>query len=375
MIDNNNKKIFICATEQSGDNIGANLIAEIHNINKSYIFDGVGGSLMSKYLNKQYFSLKDFNAMGIFEIFFSIKKFIKMINYLVNQILITKYDLIITIDSPDFNYPLIKKLRKKNVKTKIIQIVAPSVWAWREYRAKKFSKIFDELFVLFEFEKKYFIKHGLKTTFIGHPIFYINSLKLNLNESKFIAFLPGSRESEIKSLMPYFNLAYEYLLENNPDINIFIPTLPHLKDLVQQYTCKWNLNVILASDKTVIDKYYGQVTKALVCSGTASLEIAKRNIPQLIIYKFNFFTFFLAKFLIKIKYANILNIINNKLIIPEITNSDLNKKLFIKEFELLITNNKKNSIQIKSINNVIYSIIAKDPPYLIASRRIVSYLN
>ena len=107
---------------------------------------------MSSFLNKHYYSLNDFNTMGIVEIIFSLKKYIKMISFLVSKIFNEKYDLIITIDSPDFNYQLIKKLRDKSYNKKIIHIVAPSVWAWRKYRAKNFSIIFDELLVLFDFE-------------------------------------------------------------------------------------------------------------------------------------------------------------------------------------------------------------------------------
>ena len=139
----NNLKIFISATEQSGDNIGYNLIKEIIKTNNKIIFEGVGGEKMSSYLNKQFFSLNDFNTMGIFEILFSIRKFIKMIKYLANIIKNNNYDLIITIDSPDFNYPLAKEIKKNKYKNNIIHIVAPTVWAWREYRAKNFSKILN----------------------------------------------------------------------------------------------------------------------------------------------------------------------------------------------------------------------------------------
>ena len=118
-------KVFICATEQSGDNIGYNIICELLNNNKNIIFNGVGGNKMSKFLSNHYFSLKDFNSMGIIEIIFSIKKYLRMISFLVDKILNCKYDLVITIDSPDFNYPLIKKLRKKYFTNKVIHIVAP----------------------------------------------------------------------------------------------------------------------------------------------------------------------------------------------------------------------------------------------------------
>ena len=210
------QKIFISATEQSGDNIGYNIIVEILKINNNIIFDGVGGDKMSKVLNNQFFSLKDFGSIGIIEIIFSLKRYISMINLLVKKIINYNYDLVITIDSPDFNFPLMKKLRIKKFNNKSIHIVAPSVWAWRSYRAKKFSKVFDELLVLFDFEIKYFTKYKLKTTLIGHPVYYIEKNKINIINKYNFAFLPGSRINELKKLFPYFDLAYEYLYKNSP---------------------------------------------------------------------------------------------------------------------------------------------------------------
>ena len=370
----NKKKIFICATEQSGDNIGANIILELLKSNKQISFSGVGGSKMSVLLSKTLYNLSDFNSMGIIEILFSIKKYIRMLNYLVKHITTNDYDLIITIDSPDFNYPLVKKLRKKLYDKKIIHIVAPSVWAWRPKRAKNFSKVFDELFILFGFESKYFEKYNLKTFFIGHPIYYLNSNQENNNNKSNIAFLPGSRASELKSLYPYFFLAYKQLLKHKINTNIFIPTLPHLKEEIIRLVSNWQINVIVSTDKKIIEENYLKVSKALVCSGTASLEIAKRNIPQLTIYKLNFFTELIASFFIKIKFASIINIIKDEMIIDELTNSSLNKTEFIKYFNKLIFDKDANKIQIEETNIILKSLKSNKAPYILASDRIKRYL-
>ena len=371
----NNLKIFISATEQSGDNIGYNLIKEILKSNDQIIFEGVGGEKMSNYLNTQFFSLKDFNTMGIFEVLFSIKRFIKMIKYLANIIKNNNYDLVITIDSPDFNYPLAKEIKKNKYNNNIIHIVAPTVWAWREYRAKNFAKIYNELLVLFEFEIKYFVKYGLKTNLIGHPIYYIQKNKNYFEKNKNIAFLPGSRLSELDKLFTYFQNAYEYLLKLNPNTIIFIPTLEHLKPKIIKLTKNWKLKIIISTNSLEIEKNYSNCSKALVCSGTASLEIAKRNIPQLIIYKLNYFTELIAKNFIKVKYANILNILENNLIIPEITNSNLNKISFEKGFKKLIHDKKSNDEQINKINKILKNIETKNPPFYSAAMRILDHLN
>ena len=370
----NYKNVFICATEQSGDNIGSCIINELLIKNKNIKFDGVGGSKISPFLNNQYFSLNDFKSIGIFEILLSLIKYIKMIIFLSKKIISNNYDLVITIDSPDFNYPLIKRIRKKKYNKKVIQIVAPTVWAWREYRAKKFAKLFDEIFILFDFENSYFSKFGLKTTFIGHPIFYIEN-RNKIKKDNYIAFLPGSRLNEVKKLFSFFQIAYEQLLIINPDITIFIPTLPHLEKIISVYVDRWKIKTIISTDKILIEKYYLISKFALVCSGTASLEIAKRKIPQLVIYKLNFLTDIILKIFVKVRYANIINIVANKMIVPELTNSSLTKKKFVKYFVNLITDFDSNEKQIIAINSYLKQLETNQPPFTIAAKKIDEYLQ
>ena len=368
-------KIFICATEQSGDNIGANIISELLKKNNNLIFEGVGGTKMNKYLNNQYFSLSDFKTIGIIEILFSIRKYIKMIKFLAKTIFLNDYDLVISIDSPDFNYPLMKRVRKINKKIKIIHVVAPSVWAWREKRAEKFSKIFNELLVLFDFESKYFIKYNLKTTFIGHPIFFIKNIyKEDHVEKNFIAFLPGSRFNELKKLLPYFQLAHDYINDNNVNFKIFIPTLPHLKNKILQTTQNWKIKTIVTTDTIEIENDYLQTSKAIVCSGTASLEVAKRNIPQFVIYKVNFVTELILKKFVSVNYVNIINIMENKMIIPEIINSKLNNKSFLSNVKKLIYSDLENKNQINSINKTLVRLEMNTNPFTLAAERIILYL-
>jgi lipid-A-disaccharide synthase len=370
-----NIKIFICATEQSGDNIGYNIMYELLKLDNSIIFDGVGGAKMAPFLKNHYYSLKDFNTMGIVEVIFSLKRYIKMISTLISKIISNDYDLIITVDSPDFNYPLAKKLKKLQYKKKIIQVVAPSVWAWREYRAKNFSLVFDQLLVLFKFEIKYFQKYNLKTTLMGHPIHYLDkSFNIKIKKTLNIVFMPGSRLSELNKLFPYFDLAYKYLLKNSSDASIFIPTLPHLENKIKDLVKHWKINTIVTSNISEIENNFNIINRALVCSGTASLEIAKRNIPQLVIYKLNIITELIVNLFVKIKYANIINIVENKMIVPEVTNSNLNKKVFLQEFKKLISDEELASNQIKDINVALKKIAVNEPPYSFAANLIFSYL-
>ena len=368
-------KIFICCTEQSGENISYNICKRLEKYN--YQIDGVGGNLSEKYFTNKYFDIGIFKSLGLIEIIFSIPKFIKIINFLLIKILKNKYDLVILIDSPDFNYQLAKKLKKNNFNNKIIQIVAPTVWAWREGRAKKFSLVYDEILTLFKFEKKYFEKYGLKTTFIGHPVSQISSNFTETNkQKKLISFLFGSRENEIIQLYPYFNIIHDYLVKNNlHQYELFIPTLPHLKKIIQKITNNWKIKLIISDDFNENENLYKKVFVSVTCSGTASLEISKRMIPQIVIYKLNLITFFIFSFLINIRFANILNILNNKMIITEVVNNKLNKKNLLFAFNKLISDQSFRDNQIKNVKESIFEIDSLSNPYEICEKRVTDIIS
>jgi len=360
-------KIFVCCTEQSGENICSNILSRM-DLN-DVIIDGVCGKQSEKYVTNKFYDLSLFKSIGVFEILLSILKYLKMIKNLKKEIIQNNYDLVITIDSPDFNYNLVYQLRKSGYNKKIIHIVAPTVWAWRSYRAKKFASVFDEIFLLFSFEKKFFNFKNFNSTFIGHPIFHIKKRKKK-EDYKYISFLPGSRQNEVLKLIKYFNHIEEYISNEKLKLKIFIPTLPHLYETIKKNTKKWKTETIISIDQSKFDDYFDDVFISITCSGTASLEIAKRNIPQLVIYKLNFFTEFLLRPFIKVKYANLINIISNKMIIPEITNSNLNKKNLLNAFLTLCNSNENQNLQITEINNYLNEIVKDYSPYDVSADRI-----
>ena len=365
------KNIFICCTEQSGDNICFNILKRL-DLNL-YNVDGVCGSRSEKFINKKFFDIGDFKSIGLFEVLLSIKKYLNMIRILKKNILFNNYDLVICIDSPDFNYQLVKSLRSNNYKGKIIQIVAPTVWAWRKNRAKKFAKLYNEIFLLFDFEKKYFKFPNFSYTFIGHPIYHTKT-RQNIRKYKYISFLFGSRENEINKLSKYFDIIEKYLSTNKLGWKIFIPTLPHLTNLVVQKTKNWKTETLISNKIEDFDKYYEDVFISITCSGTATLEIAKRNIPQIIIYKLNFLTELILSLIVKVRKACILNIISKDEIIPEIVNSNLTNKKLVHLFEKLLNDSKFREDQIINVNHYLPSIERDNSPYDISVKRIISLL-
>ena len=164
-------RIVILATEPSGDFLGARLIKNLKK-NKKIEISGVGGEQMKVEGFQSWVKINQFNAIGIFEVLIRIFKFLKLFKFIQRKIIDFKPDILITIDSPSFSYRIVKKLQSLRNKTKFIHYVAPTVWAWKSYRAKIFSNLYDQMFTLFDFEPKYFRKFGLQTDFVGHQIFF-----------------------------------------------------------------------------------------------------------------------------------------------------------------------------------------------------------
>ena len=376
-------KVFIVAGEVSGDLLGEGLIIELKKMTNDIEIFGVGGNKMIAQGLKPIFNIKFLSIMGIFEVIFKIPKVIKLLNLTKSKIIEINPDIVITIDAPGFNFRLQKSIKSLGIKQ--IHYVAPSVWAWKSYRAKKITKFLDHLLVLFPFEKKFFIKEGLSTTFVGHPIafddYYNNNqyfLEKSLNENalKKIVILPGSRISEIKKLMPVFIKAAELLNKNYKEIKFYIVTLPEYKTIIMEYFKDTNLNFYITSSHDERYNIYGKADFALCASGTVTMELAKASTAMLVVYKLHFITWFILKAMVKVKTATIINIILKENVIPELFQQDVNEFNIHRIIKSYLDDDNLNKIQIKKLKIAINELKSgtNDPSY-IAAKSVLSYIN
>ena len=340
-------RIVILATEASGDFLGSELIKAIRIKKKNVIIKGIGGPLMINSNFKSWVNISKFNAIGIYEVLIRIFKFIKLINFTEKKIREFQPDIIISIDSPSFNYRLLKKLNDlKRKKTKFYHYVAPTVWAWKSYRAKLFANLYHKLFVLFEFEKKYFVKHKLKTLVVGHQAFY--NIKPPPKKKKKIIFLLGSRTSEIKNNINEFSLLIENTISNFSDFSFYILTfkdhLNFFKDIKSKFK---NIKIITYTNQK--QKIMSESFFAVAASGTVTLELAKFNTPMIVVYRTHFITKLIIKLLVKVKYACLINIYFDKLIIPEFLFNDFSYKKILPIFSDFLENKLKRNEQIKNL--------------------------
>ena len=383
LINKKKIKVFIVAGELSGDLLGEGLIIELKKMTNDIEIFGVGGSKMIAQGLKPIFNIKFLSIMGIFEVILKIPKVIKLLNLAKSKIIEINPDIVITIDAPGFNFRLQKSIKSLGIKQ--IHYVAPSVWAWKSYRAKKITKFLDHLLVLFPFEKKFFIKEGLSTTFVGHPIafddYYNNNqyfLEKSLNENalKKIVILPGSRISEIKKLMPVFIKAAELLNKNYKEIKFYIVTLPEYKTIIMEYFKDTNLNFYITSSHDERYNIYGKADFALCASGTVTIELAKASTAMLVVYKLHFITWFILKAMVKVKTATIINIILKENVIPELFQQDVNEFNIHRIIKSYLDDDNLNKIQIKKLKIAINELKSgtNDPSY-IAAKSVLSYIN
>ena len=278
-------------------------------------------------------------------------------------------DILFSVDSPDFTLRVAEKVKKNSPKTKTIHFVAPQVWVWREGRVKKIKKFIDHILLLFKFEKKYWEKENVSCQFVGHPLLESDKeAKIEINQvfkknTAIISVFPGSRESELKVLTPILlefiklmNVKYEDFLY------VFHSTRSQRSNLDKMISKSQINNIEIISDEKIKDHILKKSIFAVSKSGTISLEICKRKIPSIIIYKMNFLNFLIVKILAKIKYANILNIAANQMIIPELLQSRCNPREIFKLVSSFLDDQNKIKKQISNTEKVLDSFRTKNLP-------------
>ena len=376
-------KLFIMAGELSGDILGEGLINQLKKLSQNKIeIYGVGGAKMIAQGLKPIFNIKSLSIMGIFEVLLKIPSILMLLKLAKNKIIEINPDIVITIDAPGFNLRLQNSI--KDLKIKQIHYVAPSVWAWKSYRAKKIAKFLDHLLVLFPFEKNLFLKEGLNTTFVGHPIAFDNKFinnkyytekSLNNKAITKIAMLPGSRLGEIEKLMPIFIKSAILLNKDYKPIKFYVVTLKEYRNKIRGYFAKTNLDYYVTDKHEEKYNIYSKVDFVLCASGTVTMEVAKASTAMLVVYKLNFITWLIVRAMVKIKTATILNIILKNNIIPELFQKEVNEINIYKIIKKYLENSKLRNKQINKLNIAVDKLKNGDTnPSYIAAKSVLNYL-
>ena len=202
------KKIFILTGEPSGDKLASKVIVKLKSLKSDIEYLSVGGEYLQNLGIKSLYELKEITYLGFTKVLLNVFKIRKKINETVDEIIKFNPDILFSIDSPDFTLRVAKKVKKLKPNIKTIHFVAPQVWVWREHRVKELKLFLDHVLLLFPFEKKYFDKESINSTFTGHPLLEsqekskVDISQIIKDNKKIFSIYPGSRLSEINILTP-----------------------------------------------------------------------------------------------------------------------------------------------------------------------------
>lgn len=352
---NRKLKIGIVVGEVSGDTLGVKLMRSFREQGIDAEFKGIGGPQMIAEGFNSYYPMETLSVMGIVEVLKDLKKLFAVRDGLINQWTQHPVDIFIGIDAPDFNLRLSKSIKEKNLPIKTVQYVSPSVWAWRQGRVHGIKQSIDLVLCLFPFEKVFYEQYEVPAAFVGHPLakqlplenpIQIAKQELGVDETqKHIALLPGSRKGEVERLLPMLLGAANILHTKYPDIQFLIPAIndarkQQIEQGVEQLAPQLKAKIHILENTDSESKIGRMVMNAsdiiALASGTATLEAMLMHRPMVTFYKLHWLTYLIAKFLVKIPYYSLPNIIAGKKVIEELIQADATPENLAAEIEKLM---------------------------------------
>ena len=320
--------VFIICGERSGDLHGSHLIKELLSFNPDMKIHFWGGELMEKAGGVLLENYKNYNLMGFWEVITRVGFIYKKLELCKEHILKYNPSIILLIDFPGFNMRIAKFSKRNGFK--VHYYIPPKVWAWNRKRAYKLSKYSDKIYSILPFEVNFFRKYNCNIKYVGNPIVqYLNKKSADIKRNKnIISLLPGSRNSELKYSVPIFKKIIEKLSEYKFKVCA-------VDNVDQKFYREFNnfSNAELVYDNTY--KVVSSSKLSIVMSGTASLEVAFTETPQVVVYKTSKISFLIARFLVKVKYISLVNLILNKRLVKELIQNDFNHVNLLKEINSL----------------------------------------
>lgn len=343
-------KYYLVAGEASGDLHASNLMQGILDYDPNAKFRFFGGDLMAAKGGTLVKHYREMAFMGFVEVIKNINTISKNINLCKNDIKEYHPDVVILVDYPGFNLRIAKFANLQGFK--VFYYIAPKVWAWNESRIKTLKKSVDNLYVIFPFEVDYFKKHGIDVVYEGNPLndsiasntlsesFSEFTLRNELSQKPIIALVPGSRKQELK-----YNLPVMLSIKNKlPDYQFIIAGAPSLSaETYQPYVNDIDVKLVFGQTQQLLK----QSTLALVTSGTATLEAALLSVPEVVCYRGNSVSMFIAWVVIKVKFISLVNLIMGKEVVRELKQFDLNPKNLFKEVKSILPGEQQRDLMLQ----------------------------
>ncbi|MGE0339352.1 MAG: lipid-A-disaccharide synthase [Xanthobacteraceae bacterium] len=324
-------EIFLVAAEASGDRLGASLMAALKRREPSLTFRGVGGEAMAQVGLSSLYPMAELSVFGFADVIKSISRLRARIRETVEAVVAQPPAALILIDSFGLSFRIAKRVRKCLPHLPIIKYVAPQVWVWRQYRAAAMKPYFDHTLALFPFEPEVHRNlGGPPCTYIGHPILEeLPRLRPDADEAArrerqppVVVVMPGSRRSELRDLMVTFGEVVAGLKAQLGAIEVLLPTLPHLKPLVEEAAARWSVAPKILSSEEEKFAAMRVARVAIAASGTATLELALAGVPHVGAYRIRWWEAAIARMLVQVNMALLPNILLNERMVPELLQED-----------------------------------------------------
>lgn len=358
------KKLYIIAGEASGDRLGGSVLVALRARFPDIEIAGIGGEdMLQNGLPQSLFPMQQLSVMGLAEILPAIPRILYRLQQTVSAIEAFQPDVVLSIDNPDFTYRVHRQLQKNGtLKTRHVHMVAPSVWAWRPGRAQKWGQVIDQLLCLLPFEPPYFANTPMRADFIGHPVAERlqpqsrskNDViaKLGIRGGPIVGLLCGSRIGEIRRVGNQIVETAQLLAMEFPGLHFIVPTLPWIEKDVRALCARIPAYCHILTDQA--DKYQamGGCDAAIAVSGTIGLELAMLEVPHIITYRLNPLSWQIAKRMIQVRYAHLVNILQDAPLVPEFLQNDAQPERMASAMIELLKDGQAQEDQVRAFRNV-----------------------
>ncbi len=333
-------KYYLIAGEASGDLHGSNLMKQIKASDSKAEFRFWGGDLMQEQDKNLLVHYRETAFMGLSDVLLNLNTIRKFLKKCKADILHFNPDALIFIDYPGFNLRIAKFAKENNFKTHYY--ISPKVWAWNTGRALKIKRDIDFLYTILPFETEFYAKFNMKVDYVGNPLCdsisnydFNNNFKADQQISRpYIALLPGSRMSELKHVLPTMLKT----IKNFPEFDFILAGANHIpNNIYESYCAGYPVKIVKGLTYDVVKN----ANAALVCSGTATLETALLNCPQVVVFRFSKLSYFIGKLLIKVKYISLVNLILNKPVLEELIQDEFNESKIVSALSKILNGPKR----------------------------------
>ncbi len=337
-------KIFIVAGEVSGDRLAAWYVKRLraHQQTDLY-FEAVGGASLQAEGVKLFEHLTALNVAGLVEIVRHLPSIMRFMRRLSDYIITHDFDTVVVVDFPGFNLRLIKQLKQRKPELKIIYLSPPQLWCWGAWRVRTLKKYTDQVMVLYPFEVEWYRNRGVTVTWDGSPVYEMLApyREQKVEKTLCIALIPGSRNSEIITMLPLFLHTAALLLARHPELSFVLPVAPSMdRDVLKKIAQQHNLlsvweKVMCVSDEREKFMHLTQCCCALSKPGTVSLELALLRVPTVIAFKVSWLTYLLARLFVRVKVMGLPNLLLDAIVAPEIIQFKCRPDVLAREVEML----------------------------------------